>query len=252
MESRQCPALAAFACRGADRGLRPVLRPAPCLWPSQGQILQIGSFRAAIYLKFTVLCPVSEGARRHGAAWRGGGVALVGNRASLVMSYLVLVIFPLAMIFGAIWDLTTMTIPNMLTVALAVAFLLFVPFAGLGWQDVALHFAAGALMLLAGMAMFALGWIGGGDAKFVSAIALWLGWNELLGYLLVAAILGGALTLLLLGFRSMPLPPALLARAWIARLHDRKSGIPYGVALGLGGLWMFQHSVWLEAATRAA
>ena len=214
--------------------------------------MQIGSFRAAIYLKFTVLCPVSEGARRHGAAWRGGGIAPVGNRASLVMSYLVLAIFPLAMIFGAIWDLTTMTIPNMLTVALAVAFLLLVPFAGLGWQDVALHLAAGALMLVAGMAMFAFGWIGGGDAKFVAAIALWLGWNDLLGYLLVAAILGGLLTLLLLWFRSMPLPPALFARAWIARLHDRKAGIPYGVALGLGGLWMFQHSVWLEAATRAA
>ncbi|MEW6090334.1 MAG: prepilin peptidase, partial [Pseudomonadota bacterium] len=59
------------------------------------------------------------------------------------MSYLVLAIFPLAMIFGAIWDLTTMTIPNMLTAALAVAFLLFLPLSGLGWQDAALHAAAG-------------------------------------------------------------------------------------------------------------
>jgi len=74
----------------------------------------------------------------------------------------------------------------------------------------------------------------------------------MLGYLLVASILGGVLTLLLLWFRSMPLPPVLFARAWIARLHDRRAGIPYGVALGLGGLWMFQHSVWLEAAIRAA
>jgi prepilin peptidase CpaA len=248
MKSRQrFTALAALSCQGACDDF----------WhrrfsPSQGQILQIGSFRAAIYLKFTVLCPVSEGARRHGADWRLGGIAPVGNRASLVMSYLVLAIFPLAMIFGAIWDLTTMTIPNMLTAALAVAFLLFVPFAGLGWQDVALHLAAGALMLVIGMTMFGLGWIGGGDAKFVAAIALWLGWSELLGYLLVASLLGGALTLLLLWFRTMPLPPAIFRNEWIARLHDRKAGIPYGVALGLGGLWMFQHSVWLEAATRAA
>lgn len=214
--------------------------------------MQIGSFRAAIYLKFTVLCPVSEGARRHGAAWRGGGIALVGNRASLVMSYLVLAIFPLAMIFGAIWDLTTMTIPNLLTAALAVAFLMFVPFSGLGWQEAGLHLAAGAAMLVVGMVMFGFGWIGGGDAKFLAAIALWLGWSDLLGYLLLASVLGGALTLVLLWFRSMPLPPVLIRREWIARLHDRKAGIPYGVALGLGGLWMFQHSVWLEAATRAA
>lgn len=214
--------------------------------------MQIGSFRAAIYLKFTVLCPVSEGARRHGAAWRGGGIALVGNRASLVMSYLVLAIFPLAMIFGAIWDLTTMTIPNMLTAALAVAFLMLVPFSGLGWQEAGLHLAAGAAMLVVGMVMFGFGWIGGGDAKFLAAIALWLGWSDLLGYLLLASVLGGALTLVLLWFRSMPLPPVLIRREWIARLHDRKAGIPYGVALGLGGLWMFQQSVWLEAATHAA
>lgn len=220
--------------------------------PGADQIRQSGSFRAAIYLKFTVLCPVSKGARRHGAAWRGGGIALVGNRAFLVMSYLVLAIFPLAMIFGAIWDLTTMTIPNMLTAALAVAFLLFLPLSGLGWQDAALHAAAGALMLVIGMAMFGFGWIGGGDAKFVAAIALWLGWSELLGYLLVASILGGALTVFLLWFRTMPLPEVLVRREWIARLHDRKAGIPYGVALGLGGLWMFQHSVWLEAAAHAA
>ncbi|MFN4353592.1 prepilin peptidase [Parvibaculum sp.] len=168
------------------------------------------------------------------------------------MSYLVLAIFPLAMIFGAIWDLTTMTIPNMLTAALAVAFLMLVPFSGLGWQEAGLHLAAGAAMLVVGMVMFGFGWIGGGDAKFLAAIALWLGWSDLLGYLLLASVLGGALTLVLLWFRSMPLPPVLIRREWIARLHDRKAGIPYGVALGLGGLWMFQQSVWLEAATHAA
>lgn len=168
------------------------------------------------------------------------------------MSLLVLAIFPLAMIFGALWDLATMTIPNMLTAALAAAFILFVPFSGLGWQEVGLHVAAGAAMLVVGMAMFGFGWIGGGDAKFVAAIALWLGWSDLLGYLILASLLGGSLTLLLLGFRSMPLPAVLYRSEWIARLHDRRAGIPYGVALGIGGLWMFQHSVWFEAAIHAA
>ena len=168
------------------------------------------------------------------------------------MNMLLLAVFPLAMIFGALWDLATMTIPNVLTVALAAMFFVLAPFAGLGWEAIALHAGAGFLMLLVGMALFGFGWIGGGDAKFVAAIALWLGLYELPAYLLVASILGGVLTLLLLWFRRWPLPHFLMKRGWIARLHDGKAGIPYGVALGAAGLLMFQHSVWFEAAARAA
>lgn len=168
------------------------------------------------------------------------------------MSFLVLAIFPLAMIFGAMWDLATMTIPNVLTAGLAAAFFAAAFLMGFGWQDIALHVAAGALLLLVGMAMFSFGWIGGGDAKFVAAIALWLGWTNLLAYLLVASVIGGVLTLLILGFRSRPLPPVLFRREWIARLHEPKAGIPYGVALGIAGLLMFQQSVWIGAAAQAA
>lgn len=172
--------------------------------------------------------------------------------ASFVMSVLLLAVFPLAMIFGALWDLTTMTIPNILTAALAAAFFLLAPLAGFGWQEIGLHVGAGVLMLVVGMALFAFGWIGGGDAKFVAAIALWIGWADLLIYLLVASVLGGALTLFILFFRSLPLPAFMARREWILRLHDRKGGIPYGVALGLGGLFIFQHSIWLQAAVQAA
>lgn len=174
------------------------------------------------------------------------------KRASFVMSVLLLAVFPLAMIFGALWDLTTMTIPNILTAGLAAAFFLLAPLAGLSWTDIGLHAAAGALMLLVGMALFGFGWIGGGDAKFVAAIALWIGWSDLLTYLLISSVLGGALTLLILGFRSLPLPGLMARRDWVMRLHDRKGGIPYGVALGIGGLLMFPHSIWLEAAVQAA
>ncbi|MEQ8299354.1 MAG: prepilin peptidase [Parvibaculaceae bacterium] len=168
------------------------------------------------------------------------------------MNMLLLAVFPLAMIFGAVWDLATMTIPNVLTIALAAMFFVLVPFAGLGWEAVALHVGAGLLMLLVGMALFGFGWIGGGDAKFVAAIALWLGWYDLPAYLIVASVLGGALTLLLLWFRTLPLPLFMMKREWIARLHEKKGGIPYGVALGAAGLFMFQHSVWFEAAAQAA
>ena len=46
--------------------------------------------------------------------------------------------------------------------------------------------------------------------------------------------MGGALTLIILGMRQMPLPAPLTRQAWILRLHDAKGGIPYGVALAAG------------------
>lgn len=169
-----------------------------------------------------------------------------------VASMLFLAVFPLAMIFGATWDLATMTIPNVLTIAFAAAFVALVPFVGLTLQEIGLHVAAGALMLLIGMGLFAFGWIGGGDAKFVAATALWVGMGNLLAYLIIASVFGGLLTLLILGFRTMPLPPFLYRREWIVRLHDREAGIPYGVALALGGLAVFPQTVWFAAAAHAA
>ena len=154
------------------------------------------------------------------------------------MNMFFLAVFPLAMIFGALWDLTTMTIPNPLTIALAVMFVVLVPFAGLTLSAIALHVAAGALMLVAGMALFAFGWIGG--------------WSDLLGYLVIASVLGGALTLALLWFRRMPLSPVLHRHDWIARLHNKTEGVPYGIALAAAGLVLFPQTVWFAAAARAA
>ncbi|MEX0839160.1 MAG: prepilin peptidase [Parvibaculum sp.] len=209
----------------------------------------------AVYLKFTVPRPLFKGAighfaRLHVAMW--AVELLSGKRANSVLNMLPLAIFPIAMIFGALWDLTTMTIPNRLTIALVAAFVLLAPLAGLSLQQIGLHVAAGLAMLVVGMVLFGLGWIGGGDAKFVAAAALWIGWSDLLFYLLVASLLGGALTLALLFFRGLPLPEFMHRRAWIARLHDRSAGVPYGIALAVAGLIVFPRTIWIELAVSTA
>ena len=150
-----------------------------------------------------------------------------------------IVVFAAAMIFAGIRDLTTMTIPNWLTLGLALAFFIAAPLVGVPLSEIALHASAGFSLLLVGMAAFAMGWIGGGDAKFVAAASLWVGWGQALPYLLVASMFGGALTLLILFYRNMPLPGFLFRVNWIARLHDRKEGVPYGLALAAAGLLVF-------------
>ena len=70
-----------------------------------------------------------------------------------------------------------------------------------------------------------------------------------LDYSLAAAIYGGALTVLILFGRRFVLPVWLSRQDWIARLHDAKAGIPYGVALAAAGLMLYPHTdIWRAAA----
>ena len=86
-----------------------------------------------------------------------------------------------------------------------------------------------------GMAMFALHWIGGGDAKIFAGACLWLGPVCAVHYTLTSAVFGGVLTVLLLLLRRFPVP-SFLARPWILNLADPQAGVPYGVALALGAI----------------
>lgn len=157
----------------------------------------------------------------------------------MISTILVLTILPLLLILSAVWDLTSYTIPNALPAAIALLFLLFAALAPLGWGVTGGHLLTGAGALVLGIILFSFGWIGGGDAKLYAACALWLGWQELLPYTLISALIGGGLSLLLIGMRKAPLPAFAAKIKWINTLHDKKSGIPYGIALAGGFLlWL--------------
>ena len=165
-----------------------------------------------------------------------------------VVSYIAFVAFPVGMAFAAASDLLTMTISNKLTLALLAAFLALAPFAGMDLAAVGLHFAAGGAVLAVAFFCFAMGWIGGGDAKLASVAALWLGWNSTLEFIGLASIFGGVLTLLVLSFRWSVLPAFIIRQPWIRRLHDDRAGVPYGVALAAAGLAVYPHTIWMKMA----
>ena len=68
-----------------------------------------------------------------------------------------------------------------------------------------------------------------------------------LDYLVYASLLGGALTLLLIQFRAMPMPHFLLGREWAERLHRRDGGVPYGIALAVAALVVYPQTEWMTA-----
>ncbi|HEV8491681.1 MAG TPA: prepilin peptidase [Candidatus Angelobacter sp.] len=152
----------------------------------------------------------------------------------MLAEILVIVALPLVLAAAAGWDLASFTIPNFLTLALLAIFAVFAVAAGLSPGVIGWHLLAGGLGLFIGFTLFALGYIGGGDAKLFAAVALWLGFNDMLPYTLVASLFGGLLTGGLLLLRQWPLPAVLIRQSWIVKLHDANSGIPYGVALAAG------------------
>ncbi len=150
-----------------------------------------------------------------------------------------LVVFPALMIFAALSDLFTMTISNRISVALVLVFIPFAFVAGMPGQDILLHVACGGAVLVITFMLFAFGWVGGGDAKLAAATAMWMGWGHVGDYGLDATLLGGALTLAILGVRSVPLPRWAVTIGWMSHLHDAKTGIPYGIALAAAGLVVY-------------
>src|SRR6202162_2728601 len=111
-----------------------------------------------------------------------------------------LTLFPTLMAVAAASDLLTMTISNKISLLLVASFALLAGLGGMSIHDVLIHLGAGAIVLAAAFAFFAMGWVGGGDAKLAAAIALWFGFSHLMDYLLYAAIVGGALTFLIIQF----------------------------------------------------
>lgn len=156
-----------------------------------------------------------------------------------MVSSVALLVFPLLMAFAASSDLLTMRISNRLVLLLVAAFAVVALAGGLPLEALGLHAAAALVVLFVAFAFFAFGWIGGGDAKVAAATALWVGFPVLPPYLIYAALLGGALTLLILIARRWPLPVPLVNVRWVGRLHDSKTGIPYGIALAAAGLLVY-------------
>jgi prepilin peptidase CpaA len=165
----------------------------------------------------------------------------------MLKDVLLLTLFPAAMALAAATDLFTFTVPNRIAIALVAGFLVVAPMVGFGWYEIGLHALAGLGALALGFGLFALGWIGGGDAKLFAATALWLGPETLLSYGVTTAIIGGVMTLALLFWRNLPLPGALTAQGWLVRLHDAKQGVPYGIALAAGGLLVYPETPFMAA-----
>lgn len=145
----------------------------------------------------------------------------------------------IALVFAAFTDMRRRQIDNWLNAGIALAAPLFWWSAGLDlWPDVAMQFgiALAAFAVFAGL--FAIGAMGGGDVKLLTALALWIEPEWFLRLLLMMALVGGVLTIAMGGWHIM-------------RRQRDKLAIPYGVAIATAGLWVLG-THYLPAANQTA
>jgi prepilin peptidase CpaA len=142
-----------------------------------------------------------------------------------------------AMIAAAVYDAATLTIPNWISLVLLALFPAVAFIAGLSWVETGIHFAVGFGALAVGVALFAAGVIGGGDAKLFAAISLYVGAAGFAPYVFAVTLAGGVLAFLLLTVRGLA-SFGVVVRPPNSFKHLAMSGagIPYGIAIAAGGL----------------
>jgi len=152
-----------------------------------------------------------------------------------VVILFIILIFAGCMLAASWHDMTTMLIPNWISLVLVAGFFVITPFVWQGWEIFGTHVLIGVIFFAIGVGMFALGWMGGGDAKLLAATSIWWMWADLPYYLAYTAIAGGVLAIILVVGRKL-LPDAVLATAWLRRLFKDEKKMPYGLALAFGAL----------------
>jgi prepilin peptidase CpaA len=152
-----------------------------------------------------------------------------------MLELLALVVFAGLLIYAACSDVATMTIPNWVSIALAALYPLAALASGASFGEIGAHVLFGFGVLLIAFVMFQFGILGGGDAKLISAAAVWTGAGAFAPFVLGTAIAGGVLALVLLIARAR-VRPGETRPAFVNRLLTPKGGVPYGVAIMTGGL----------------
>jgi prepilin peptidase CpaA len=159
----------------------------------------------------------------------------------MIIAMIVTLIFAAPLMTAAYTDYSSMKIPNKIVVALFFAFFLTLP---LHWQGLPVlgeHLGMFAAFFAAGFAMFALGWMGGGDAKLMAAIALWFGWADALPFILYTTLFGAAIALFLM-MSSKFAPVRLKTSAFGMKMYQGGKDMPYGIALAAGALFVWPNS----------
>lgn len=162
-----------------------------------------------------------------------------------IMGVVMICVLAVLMVPAAIYDLRTRRIPNWLSLAgmlLGVA----VHSAYTGFSGSLESLGGLGLALVIGFLLFAIGWLGAGDAKLLAAVGAIVGLSHTLEFLFWIAMSGALIAAVALAVRGVL--PNMLKRLWVTlalSLFSRRWSyvppakmesveIPYAISIALG------------------
>ena len=160
---------------------------------------------------------------------------------SIITLIMTLIVFVLTLL-SCISDVRSMRIANWYSLAIVGC---FVP----AWlatpelfHSIAQQAGALGLMFAVTYIMFSYGMMGGGDSKYASALALWIGLKGLMPFMFYMALMGGVVglaTLFIRKYKPFKNPPE---GSWMEQAQAEKNVVPYGVAISFGAWAAFFHT----------
>lgn len=163
----------------------------------------------------------------------------------------VLILFVGLMIWASISDIRFYILSNKLCISVVLLYPIFIISLYLGDSPPALAYIGWsigiALAIFAFLiALFAFGFIGGGDVKLIPGVALWAGPALTLNFLLITALCGGLVAILRISFRYIKKyltkdkssENINLSMSKSSQSKNEENNIPYGIGISAGGLYV--------------
>jgi prepilin peptidase CpaA len=147
------------------------------------------------------------------------------------------------LVFAAFSDWRSRRIPNWIPLAIFALYGAFLAVQYVAGKVPVLpiwsSLAVGAGVTAAGMVLFALNYLGGGDVKLAAALGFWAGPSQIVSFFLVMAIAGGVLAMvyLVLSYRGRA-PGHPGAETGSSKTERKEMKIPYGIAVAVAGLFI--------------
>jgi len=150
---------------------------------------------------------------------------------------LLLAVVLVTSVLACVSDVMRLRIPNLhsgvVIAAFALAYLLSPDSFSVWWE----YIGAMVMMFVITYLMFLFGLMGGGDSKFGTALALWVGLHGMLPYVFWMAIMGGIIGGLSLYFKKKKPFKSPPAGSWMAQVQEGRNAVPYGIAISAGA-WL--------------
>ena len=105
-------------------------------------------------------------------------------------------------LFAALHDINSLTIPNWLNLTLAGLFVPAAAFSGLPMEIIFGHVLVGLATFVIAFGLFAFRVFGGGDAKMIPAVMLWVGPTASLEFIFSMALVGGLCAIVIVLVRN--------------------------------------------------